>query len=115
MIQYLIIFFCILFVHTFSFGQGDTTRMFCDPKLEGMARSKGFSILYERSLDARITSTSPDTSVGNGSATIRRNNKLDIKLKIPVWNKPNLKVIVGFKYFFEEFNFETPEGLEYPL
>lgn len=100
----------------FSLGQEDTTgRRFCDPKLEGMARSKGFSILYERTLDSRITSTSADPAVGNGTATVGRNNKFDIRLKVPAWNRPGLKIIVGLKYFLEEFNFMMPEGLSYPL
>jgi hypothetical protein len=96
-------------------SQKDSTRKFCNPSLEGMARSKGFSILYERALDAKITSTSEDTSIGNSSATIGRNNKFDFKLKIPVWNRPGFKVVIGFKYYFEEFNFNSPEGLSYPL
>jgi hypothetical protein len=90
-------------------------KKYCDPKLEGMARSKGFSILYERTLDSPITSESNDSLIGNGNATIRRNNKLDIKLRFPVINKPGIKMVIGLKYFFEEFNFETPEGLEYDL
>lgn len=98
-----------------SFGQKDSARKFCNPSLEGMARSKGFSILYERVLDSRITATSADSSIGNGSAIIRRNNKFDFKLRLPVWNRPGLKVILGFRYFFEEFNFESPQGLEYAL
>lgn len=105
-------FFCLC---SLAIGQKDSTRKFCDPKLEGMARSKGLTILYERTLDSKINSTSADPLIGNGSAIVRRNNKFDFRIKIPVWNKPGFKVIVGFKYSLEEFNFKTPEGLNYAL
>ncbi|MBX9853261.1 MAG: hypothetical protein K2X86_16070 [Cytophagaceae bacterium] len=96
------------------FGQ-DEEKKFCDPKLVGMSRSKGLVFAYERTLNSKISSTSSDTAIGNGSATVRGNNKLDFKLRIPVFNKPYLKIIVGFKYFFEEFKFDAPEGLNYYL
>lgn len=105
---------CLL-IGTHAFGQSDSGRVFCNPSLVGMARSKGVVLLYERTLDSRITSTSPDPSIGNGTAMVERNNKLDIKIKIPVWNRPGLKIIFGLKYFFEEFNFDMAEGLSYPL
>ena len=105
----------VLILSLAVYGQDKEEKKYCDPKLQGMSRSKGLVLAYERTLDSKISSTSSDTAIGDGSAIIRRNNRFDFKLRVPVYNKPYLKVVVGFKYFFEEFNFDSPEGLNYPL
>jgi hypothetical protein len=95
-------------------AQNDSTK-FCNPQLEGMARSKGFNISYERVFHSKITSTSSDTAVGNSTADINTNNKFDVFLRLPVWNRPGLKVILGAHYHLEEFNFKNSGLLKYDL
>lgn len=108
-----LIHICLLFISLSTIGQ-DSTK-FCNPRLEGMARSKGLTVLYERTLGANISSTSKDTAFSNSQATIQNINRLDIDLKFPIWNKPGLKAALGFRYFYEEYNFKNPEQLTYPL
>jgi glycosyltransferase involved in cell wall biosynthesis len=98
-------------------AQNDTTNkvtiatpQYCDPKLVGMAPSKGFYISYERTGNASITSTSRDTAVGNSSANIERNNKFEVSLKFPIKRKGSLKLIGGFRYLYEEFTFKDASG-----
>jgi hypothetical protein len=106
-------FFCLLYfpfsLSAQSDSAGETVGVrpkYCNPTVEGMGPSKAASILYERAGNANITSVSRDTSIGNDLATIRRNNRFNIDLKIPVINKPNLKIIAGLRYFYEEFTFK---------
>lgn len=103
-----------LLMSLLSFSKDDTTR-FCNPKLEGMQRSKGFNISYERVFTSSLQSTSTDTSIGNSVSKIRTNNKFDIFLRLPVWNRPGLKIVWGARYYFEEFNFVQPENIAYDL
>jgi hypothetical protein len=89
---------------------------YCNPSIVGLGPAKGFTILYERAGNANITSSSRDTTLGNASAQIKRNNRFYADLKIPIINKPNLKVIGGIKYFYEEFDFKfRANSLEFPL
>ena len=103
----------IFFLVSVCYAQ-DTLR-YCNPKLEGMGRSKGFNITYERVFNSSITSTSTDTSIVNSSGEINTNNKFDIFLRFPIWNRPGLKVVWGLRYYFEEFNFQSPDKLKYDL
>jgi hypothetical protein len=89
---------------------------YCDPRLAGMAPSKGFYISYERTGNASITSASRDTAVGNSSANIERNNKVELSIKIPIVTKGSMKLIGGFRYLYEEFTFKDASGFsDYPL
>jgi len=80
---------------------------FATPSVIGMGKSKGVIINYEWQPDFGIRSTSPE-NLGNRNAEVRRNNKLDIKAYVPLVNHPHFKLVGGFNYFFEEFNFEEP-------
>jgi hypothetical protein len=104
-------------------GQTDSNQVnkipkgeYCNPSIVGPGPAKGFTVLYERAGNSEITSNSRDTSVGNASAQIQRNNRFYADLKIPILNKPNLKLIGGFRYFYEEFDFKTNSDFaSYPM
>ena len=89
---------------------------YASPSVNGMGKSKGIIINYEWQPDFRIRSTAKQAIIGNRKAEVRRNNKLDIKAYVPFVNRPRFKLVGGFNYFFEEFNFEEPgEDGEYPF
>jgi hypothetical protein len=104
-------------------AQGDSINLvtnlpkkYCNPTLTGMSPSKGFSFSYERVGDSHITSVSRDTAVGNSSATMERNNRFELNAKIPFITKGKVKLIGGFRYFYEDFIFKNPSGFsDYPL
>ncbi|HEX8548065.1 MAG TPA: DUF6268 family outer membrane beta-barrel protein [Cytophagaceae bacterium] len=112
----------LLALCVFSFlevsGQNDSIivknkKEYCNPSLVGMSRAKAFSVGYERVFDTEISSTSRDTSIGSSNSVIDRNNRFEIKLKFPMWIKPRLKVIGGFRYEFQEFVFKDKQNLDY--
>jgi hypothetical protein len=87
---------------------------FCNPYVEGMGPSKAVSIFYERAGNSQISSVSKDSSIGNAQAKVIRNNRFNVDLKIPFANKPDMKVIGGLRYFYEEFDFKnTTDSLGY--
>ncbi len=88
-------------------------KEFANPSVEGMGKSKGVVINYERQSTFGIRSTSPDPSIGNREGDVRRNNKFNVKFYVPALNNPHLKIIAGFDYSFEEFNFNYPQPPAY--
>jgi hypothetical protein len=90
--------------------------VYASPSVNGMGKSKGIIINYEWQPDFGITSTSKQPIADNRKAEVRRNNKLDIKAYVPFVNQPRFKLVGGFNYFFEEFNFEEPgKDTDYPF
>ncbi len=99
---------------TKGLAQDNTEQVTKDPKelanpsVVGMGKSKGIIVSYEGQPDFGITSTSPEAAIGSRTAEVRRNNKFDVKAYVPIVNNPHFKMVGGFNYSFEEFNFEEP-------
>lgn len=89
-------------------------KEFANPSVIGMGKSKGIIVNYEWQPNFGITSVSQNPSVGNKEGEVRRNNKFDLRLYAPLFNNPHFKMIAGFNYAFEEFNFKYPLP-EYPF
>lgn len=114
-----LLFFLLLLGQISASGQDLTDmtglRIYASPSVEGMGRSRGIVIRYEMMPDFRISSVSPNPAIGEGLAEVKRNNRLDLRLFVPLINRPSLKLVTGFKSFSEEFNFRISDPLEYPL
>jgi hypothetical protein len=93
----------------------ESEKEFANPSVLGMGKSKGIIFNYERQPDFGINSTSPVTTIGNKRGEVQRNEKYDLRLYAPLVNNPHFKMVAGFNYFFEEFNFEYPLPPEYPF
>jgi Domain of unknown function (DUF6268) len=91
------------------------TDEYCVPSVAGLPRSKGLSIEYELIPDYKISSTGKQTGFTNASGEVSKNSRLDIKLRLPIINKPALTVAFGFRFFREEFYFTEPSTPSYPL
>lgn len=88
---------------------------FASPGVRGMGRSQGVEIRYERLPNFKIDSDSDDPRLGNGSGRVDRHNKFSVKAYAPLLNKPQNKVVLGFNYELEEFNFENLTPASYDL
>ena len=114
-------FSCIMFLSSFLayplWGQEnsklDLDSTFVAPSVVGLPRSKGIIIKREVVSDFRIRSKS-DQPFGSSSAEVRRNRRWDLRLRVPVVLKESIKVVAGFQYFVEEFNFEDT-STDYPF
>lgn len=85
------------------------------PNVRGMNRGRGIVIGYERLPDFAIDSESDDPRIGNGSGKVRRHNKFNTRVMVPVLNKPQSTLLVGVDYQLEEFNFENISQNSYSL
>ncbi len=92
----------------------DTTE-YASPGVEGMGKPRGIVISYERLPGFDIESESEDPRLGNGEGRIRRHNQFGIRALAPIVNKPQTKVVLGFDYELEEFNFEGLNESSYSL
>jgi len=78
---------------------------FCVPGVMGMARTKGVVFEYERVSKFSIRSTSQQQQL-NKEGQVNENNRINLKFKVPIWNKSNFKLMAGFQYFRENFKFK---------
>jgi len=108
--------FVFLFLSIFCIAQKSPTEKseYVDPHIIGKQRPAGFLLGYEGVMNYNIVSTSPEF-LGNSTAEVINDRRILIKLKAPVINKDKLKIAVGLNYFQEEFSFDDPETLKYPL
>jgi hypothetical protein len=88
---------------------------YASPGVEGMGKPRGVVIGYERLPQFDIESESDDPRVGNGQGRIQRHNKFSVRALAPVLNKPQTKLILGFNYELEEFNFDGLTESDYAL
>lgn len=88
---------------------------FCTPNIVGLPRSKGIVVKYELLPHYTFRSTAQTASYSNANAGVSRNGRMDIKVKIPIVNKPGLTIIGGAHYFQEQFHFTNPSKADYPV
>lgn len=91
-------------------------KEYCTPGLSGMTPSKGIS--YEKNIapSYRLTSVSNlGGEGGNGSDRVEEQERLKLKLKVPVWNGDNLKIVLGFRYYKESFEFADDHTIDLSL
>ena len=104
----------VIFVDVHAQNSLKTDTTFCVPRVLGVPRAKGLVIKHETLLDYSIKSKNEDTGLISESQ-IRRNSRLELKLKFPVVRKEEFKMVVGARYFSEEFYFENPNSLISPF
>lgn len=106
----------LLILNEQSFAQEAATKtkakkVYCKCTINGLPRGKAASFKYEYRPLYHINSTDKSGNFGNSSNTIKNNGRLEIKIKVPIINKPYLSIIGGFKYNREEYNFKAlPDG-----
>ncbi|WP_242921130.1 DUF6268 family outer membrane beta-barrel protein [Pontibacter liquoris] len=95
--------------------ESQVLKTYASPSVQGMGKSRGIIIGYERLPQFDIDSKSEDPRVGDGSGHVRRNNKFDVRAFGPVINKPQTKLILGLTYKYEEFEFGNITPSSYSL
>lgn len=110
-------FISLLLLTTSVFAQqkDSSKRAYCIPAIKGLPRGKAFVIKYEYIPAHNISSTDETGNFNNSSNKITRNGRWDIKLKIPIFNKPSLSIIGGLKYNTEQYHFKDLKNNANPL
>lgn len=84
----------------------EADKVFANPSVLGMGPSRGIVLRYERSPRFGVTSTSSPGLLGNGADEVKRFNTIEFKAYAPLWNRPHFKIVAGFNYARQQFNFE---------
>ena len=109
--QILFLFFMLLMGFLQTLAQSDTLQgdknAYCVPALKGIPVGKGASFEYQRLPTIAIETIDKTGNFGDSKNTIKSNNSIEVKLKIPIVDKPNLNILGGFEYTFEEYHFEN--------
>lgn len=106
----LLSFFLIITIQ--SFAQEAVTKkkikkVYCKCTINGLPRGKAASFKYEYRPHYNIATTDKTGAFGNSSNTIKNNGRIEIKVKVPIINKPYLSIIGGIRYAREEYNFKA--------
>jgi len=79
---------------------------YCQPGVVNKSRSKGVVINYGRFSSGNYLPEAPNSTPFTAS-DLNAFNHLEFKIKIPVLVKERTKVLLGYSYFRERYNFET--------
>ncbi len=87
-----------------------TEEGICIPRVKGFSPSKGLEVYQDRVPNYFMTSDygSSDSSFKNN---VRRTKSWFARLRFPILNKDQLKLLVGIKYYQQEFAFQNPNEL----
>jgi len=106
----------LLFVTNFSFAQEISETLiidgevnFCKPGV--LNKSPGKGLLLDYRYQPNFTFQSDEVPASKVDNDIRINSKL----KIPLVIKPGFKLLIGFRYQIENFNFEPSDANNSPL
>ena len=107
-----------IFLHCFICAQvsinnnltTESSPFICQPGVNNKAPGKGASVTYSFNPDFQLQS--PDSE---NSSKVRRSEKFDANLKVPVLNKPKFKFVLGLKYSVERYHFQSIVPENYPL
>lgn len=88
-------------------------KQFCNPSVIGLPRAKALIIKYELQPGYRVSSESKLGQYGNSEGRIKRNRRLDFRLRFPIVHKPSLTIAAGLKYSQEEFIFKSGQADNY--
>lgn len=102
--QVLVLFFISIMGFLQAHAQIDKNT-YCVPALKGIPMGKGASFEYQRIPTIAIETIDKTGNFVDSKNTIKNNNSIDVKLKIPIIDKPYLTILGGFKYTFEEYHF----------
>ncbi|MBC6991073.1 DUF6268 family outer membrane beta-barrel protein [Hymenobacter sp. BT491] len=96
---------------TAAVDQVGSNKEFATPTVVGMGPSKGVVAHLEGLANFSVKTDLRDRDpAAKTSTTAVKNRRAFIKGYIPVWNHPHLKVILGFNYDREEFQFAAPDN-----
>jgi hypothetical protein len=87
---------------------------YCIPSFPNMPRPKGISVYQTRTLDYGFETNFRDSSFTYRDR-VRRNRETEFNLRAPILLKDLYKLIVGFEYVEESFDFVGNNDLESPL
>ena len=88
-------------------------KEYCKPGVVNKSRSKGLLIQYNLYPNYKITS---DESQGNlANSKVKFRDLWRVKLKIPLMNRCDLKLLLGWDHYREGYNFSFLNNLDFPL
>lgn len=79
-------------------------RCFCEPGVKNKSRSKGLELRYL--LRGNGNFTSDDVQFSQPYTTFDRFDQLSLRLRIPLINRDDLKLLLGYKYESETYNLD---------
>ena len=89
-----------------SQDQEVVSSTYCAPRIDGMPRSKGVLVDYESVRNFSLLPVGQNAASDENRTHVRANTRRQVKVKLPLYNKPHFKFILGYNYNSEQFDFE---------
>lgn len=89
---------------------GPTVTTFCSSTVAGQARPKGIEFTYERIVDFAVDTRRAENEALRFDSEVRRNKRIDLKVRVPVFNRPDWGLSLGLAYRTENYSFEKSSG-----
>jgi len=91
-------------------GQMIELPCYCSPGVTGKSRSRGLDLSYKYTGNSKVRGE--DQTLQEPHSIIDSHQAFTLKLKLPVINRPNFKVLLGYGYQTEVISFENI-GVDY--
>ena len=88
----------------------ESSPFLCQPGVVNRSPGKGASFTYSLNPDYKMRANDAENL-----SKIRRNERFDSKLKVPLYNSDKAKVLLGFQYTLERYHFLKINPDNYPL
>jgi hypothetical protein len=109
--SFLIIFTCVLHAQVSLSNIGiESPPSLCKPGVVNKAPGKGAAFTYTFNPDYKMRAPEAEKPV-----KVRRNERFDTKLKVPLIHQPKFSFMLGFQYTLERYHFLSIIPENYPL
>lgn len=86
--------------------EGLGAKCYCKPGVANKSKGRGLSIIYGIANSGDYTPAGTPSTFSPPVSSLNRLNQFEFKIKIPVLLKERTKILLGYKYYTEWYNFE---------
>jgi len=88
----------------------ESSPFLCQPGVTNRSPGKGASFTYSLNPDFKMRANDAENT-----SKVRRNERFDTKLRIPIYNSQKVKILLGLQYTLERYHFLKINPDNYPL
>jgi len=82
-------------------------KCYCKPGVANKSRSRGLSISYGLANSGNYKAEGATPTFSTPTSSLNRLNHFEFKIKVPVVLKERTKVLLGYKYYLESYDFNA--------
>ncbi len=88
-------------------------KCYCKPGVDNQSRSRGIDVEYQLN-STQFYGNTDEFTFQSPRSKLKYSSELEIKAKVPILNRPGLKLLIGYNYTQEKYSFDEI-GIDYSL